>query len=156
MIPTRITRARIEEAIRRIIHDGVPPRRRRGRGHCLATKGEHLPPKYTIALAHQVATGELLRPDRLSGGSESNEFLRRRGFAVAECHCGGSIRDGRVTLVSPPSVRRTRTIPSRRHPEGCRARARSGSASFWSVSAGRACSTTDSDGGPASQLTREP
>ena len=120
MIPRRITRAHIEEAIRRIIHDGIPPRRR-GRGYCLATNGEHLPPKYTIALAHQVAKGKLLCPDRFSGGPESNEFLRRSGFAVVECDCGGSVHDGRVTPVSPPSVRRTRTIPSRRHSERCRA-----------------------------------
>ena len=118
MIPRRIARAHIEEAIRLIIRDGVPPRRR-GRDYCLATKGEHLPPKYTIALAHQVATGELLRSDRFSGGPESNEFLRHQGFAIAECNCGGSVRDGRITPVSPPSVRRTRTIPSRRHSERC-------------------------------------
>ena len=120
MIPAGITKTHIEEAIRRIIHDGIPPRRR-GRGYCLATNGEHLPPKYTIALAHQVAKGELLRPDRFSGGPESNEFLRRLGFTITECDCGGSVHDGRVTPVPSPSVRRTRTIPSRRHSEQCRA-----------------------------------
>ena len=120
-IPRRIARAHIEEAIRLIIRDGVPPRRR-GRDYCLATKGEHLPPKYTIAVAHQVATGELLSPDRFSGGEESNEFLRRRGFAVAECDCGGTVRDvPHHTRMSPPSAKRTRTIPSRRHSERCRA-----------------------------------
>ena len=120
MIPAGITKTHIEEAIRSIIHDGIPPRRR-GRGYCLATNGEHLPPKYTIALAHQVAKGELLRPDRFSGGPESNEFLRRLGFTITECDCGGSVHDGRVTPVPSPSVRRTRTIPSRRHSERCRA-----------------------------------
>ena len=88
MIPRRITRAQIEEAIRLIIRDGVPLRRT-GRAYCLATKGEHLPPKYTIAVPNQVATGELLSPDRFSGGPESNEFLRR-GFAVTECNCGAA------------------------------------------------------------------
>lgn len=120
MIPRRIARAHIEEAIRIIIRDGVP-RRRRSRGYCLATKGEHLPPKYTISLAHQVATGEMLRAGRFSGGSESNEFLRLRGFTVIKCNCGGSIRNGRVTLVFPLSVRGPRTIPSKRHSERCRA-----------------------------------
>ena len=96
MIPAGITKTHIAEATQHIIRDGVPSLRR-GRSYCLVTNGEHFPPKYTIALAHQVATGECLRPDRFSGGSESNEFLRRRSFAVVECDCGGSVHDGRVT-----------------------------------------------------------
>ena len=119
MIPRRITRAQIEEAIRLILRDGVPLRRT-GRAYCLATKGEHLPPKYTIAVANQVTTGELLSPDRFSGGPESNEFLRRRGFAVTECNCGGSVRHGGAPPVSPKSKRRKRTTPSTRHAERCR------------------------------------
>ena len=118
MIPAHITRTDIEEALRRIIRDGVPPPRR-GRGYCLVTTGEHFPPKYTIALAHQVATGEWLGPDRFSGGRESNEFLRRRGFEVADCDCGGSVHRDRVPPVPDPSARRKRTIPSRRHSERC-------------------------------------
>ena len=62
MIPAHITETHIAEAIRRIVHDGVPPRRR-GRDYCLATNGEQLRPKYTVSLAHQVATGESLDPD---------------------------------------------------------------------------------------------
>ena len=120
MIPRRIGRAHIEAAIRRIVGDGVPPGRR-SRGYCLVTKGEHLPPKYTIALAHQVVTGEFLDSDRFSGGQESNEFLRRRGFAVAECDCRGTVRDGNDTPVSPPLVRRTRQVVTGRHSERCRA-----------------------------------
>ena len=87
----------------------------------MATKGEHLPPKYTIALAHQVATGELLPSDRFSGGSESNEFLRRQGFAVIECDCCGSVRDGPGAAVPRPTVTRARTSPSKPHSERCRA-----------------------------------
>ena len=118
MIPARITKTHIAEAIRRIIRDGVPPRRR-GRGYCLVTNGEHLPPKYTIALAHQVATGECLRPGRFSGGAESNGFLRLRGFDVVECNCGGSVHDGRITSVSGPSERKRHMIASTRHSERC-------------------------------------
>ena len=101
MIPASIAKTHIVEAIQRIIRDGVPPRRR-GRGYCLVTNGEHLPPKYTIALAHQVATGEGLRSDRFSGGPESNEFLRCRGFDVAKCDCGGSVHDDRVGSMPGP------------------------------------------------------
>ncbi len=120
MIPKHITGAHVEEAIRLIIRDGMPPGRR-SRGYCLATKGEHLPPKYTIALAHQVAAGELLPSDRFSGGRESNEFLRRRGFAVIECDCWGSVGDGPGAVVPRPTVRRARTSPSKPHSERCHA-----------------------------------
>ena len=100
MTPKCITETHIAEAIRRILRDGVPPQRR-SRGYCLVTNGEHLPPKYTISLAHQVASGECLRPDRFSGGAESNGFLRRLCFDVVECPCGG-----RITSVSGPSERK--------------------------------------------------
>ena len=118
MIPTRITKTHIADAIQRILRDGVP-RRRSGRSYCLVTNGEHLPPKYTIALAHQVATGELLHSDRFSGGPESNAFLRRRGFEVVECDCGGSVYDGRATSVPVPATRRKHTILLRHHSERC-------------------------------------
>ena len=88
MIPTRITKTHIAEAIQRVLRDGVPPRRR-GQLYCLVTNGEHLPPKYTISLAHQIATGEPLLPGQFHGGRESNEVLRGRGFAVVKCDCGG-------------------------------------------------------------------
>lgn len=120
MIPKHITGTHIKEAIRLILRDGMPPGRR-SRGYCLATNGEHLPPKYTIALAHQVATGELLPSNRFSGGSESNGFLRRWGFAVIECDCGGSVHDGPAAVVPRPRVRRVSTSPSRPHSERCRA-----------------------------------
>ena len=120
MIPKHITTAHIEEAIRLIIRDGVPPRRR-SRGYCLGSNGEHLPPKYTIALAHEVATGALLPWDQFNGGRESNEFLRRRGFAVNECECHGSVRDPPDVAAHPASVRRARTSPSAPHSERCHA-----------------------------------
>ena len=120
MFPKHITRAHIEEAIRLIIRDGMPPGRR-SRGYCLAAKGEHLPPKYTIALAHRVATGELLPSDRFSGGAECNVFLRRRGFAVIECDCRGSVRDGPGPVAPRPTVARARTSSTKPHSERCHA-----------------------------------
>lgn len=69
MTPGRITRAYVGEAVRLIISDGVPPRGS-GCGYCLVTSSEHLRPKQTISVAHQVATDELPSPDQFSGDSE--------------------------------------------------------------------------------------
>ena len=118
MIPARITKKHIDDAISRIISDGVPPRRR-GRSYCLVKDGKHLPPKYTIALAHQVATGEWLGPDQFTGGRESNEFLRDRGFAIVDCSCGGGGPKPPVAPTPSPSTEITGIDPSRRHSERC-------------------------------------
>lgn len=87
VIPQLVTRGHILEAVRLIGLKGVPSRRV-SRGYCLVWGGRHLPPKYAIALAHQIATGEFLGSDQFSGGSESNGFLQSRGFDVVECDCG--------------------------------------------------------------------
>ena len=117
MIPVLITKADVVKAIRRIDRNGVPPLRR-SRNYCLAINGKHFPPKYTIALAHEVVTGESLSPDRFSGGAESNDFLRRCGFNVVECGCGGGVQDGgrAPSVYGPPE--RQRTAPTR-HSERC-------------------------------------
>ena len=93
-IPTYINETHIVKAVGRIIRGGIPATRR-SRRYCLVTTGHHLPPKFTISVAHQVAKGDQLHPDEFSGGAESNEFLRQRGFEVVECDCGGRARDGR-------------------------------------------------------------
>ena len=120
MIPALITDADIVEAIRRIGRDGVPPSRK-SRGYCLVAGGRHLPPKYVVAVAHEVATGELLSPSQFSGGPESNDFLRRRGFSVRECGCGGGAwNGGHVTSVSDRSRRAEPKPAPARHSERCR------------------------------------
>ena len=119
MIPECITRAHIAEAIQRIIRDGFPPQRR-GRGYCLVADGKHLPPKYTISLAHQVALGKWLHPDQFSGGQESNGFLRRRGFKVAGCACGGSVLNDTVAPEPFPLLARGKQkTPSSHQGERC-------------------------------------
>ncbi|MCY4613892.1 MAG: hypothetical protein OXB94_09760 [Nitrospira sp.] len=106
------------EAMRRISREGVPTRRN-GRGYCLVEDGRHFPPKYTIAVAHQIATGQGLRSDKFSGGSESNSFLKTRGFNIVECQCGGSCRAGSVTFSSGPSEKKTHITRPTRHSERC-------------------------------------
>ena len=118
MIPECITRAHMAEAIQRLIRDGVPPHRR-GRGYCLVADGHHLPPKYTISLAHQVAVGAWLPPDQFSGGQESNGFLRRRGFRVAECACGDSVLNDAVAPEPVPPARGKQKTPSSHQGERC-------------------------------------
>ena len=88
MIPPLITATHIVEAIGRINRKGIP-RQRRSRGYCLVADGKHFPPKYTIALAHEIATGYFLSSDQFFGGSESNRFLLSRNFNVIECDCAG-------------------------------------------------------------------
>ena len=88
MIPPLITEAHIVEAIRRISREGIP-RQRRSRRYCLVADGRHFPPKYTIALAHEIATGNFLSSNQFSGGAESNCFLHSRNFDVIGCDCAG-------------------------------------------------------------------
>ena len=118
MIPAIITKAHIIEAIRRIGREGVPARRR-GRDCCLATNGTHFPPKYTIALAHEVATGERLSSNEFSGGAESNGFLASRGFNVVECNCGGRNQERSATSMSGMPERRMPVAARTRHSERC-------------------------------------
>ncbi|MCY3856789.1 MAG: carbon-nitrogen hydrolase family protein [Rhodospirillales bacterium] len=82
--------------------------------------GRHFPPKYVVAVAHEVATGELLSPSLFSGGPESNDFLRRRGFSVRECDCGGGARNGGdVTSVSNRVGKAMPKLAPVRHSERC-------------------------------------
>lgn len=117
MIPECITKVDIEKAIWRIKRNGVPPGRQ-GRDYCLVVNGRHLPPKYTISLAHEIATGEALNSNLFSGGAESNNFLQRRGFKVVECNCGGSVQVGSRAAPASGSSERGR-ITSTRHSERC-------------------------------------
>lgn len=118
MIPTEIKRTHILEALKRISREGVPPRRI-SRGYCLVKAGHHFPPKYTIALAHEIATGKFLSSNEFSGGSESNGFLKTHGFDVVECNCGCSLQLGSITSPSGSSVKKIPANPSTRHSERC-------------------------------------
>ena len=119
MIPELISKKNIDVALSTILREGVPSRRR-GREYCVLVDGNHFPPKYTIALAHRVATGEFLSSDRFSGGRESNDFLERRGFDVIKCGCGGVRHDRRRSPANARSERVRRAKSSKRHSERCR------------------------------------
>ena len=118
MIPALVSGSHIDRAIRRIHRTGIPSRRK-SRGYCLVTDRGHLPPKYTIALAHKIATGRFLSSDRFGGGTESNGFLERLGFRVDECSCGGTVRGNRGAPETAKPKRSRRTISGKRHTERC-------------------------------------
>ena len=118
MIPELITKKNIDTALRHILREGVASRRR-GRSYCLVADGKHFPPKYTIAHAHRIATGEFLSSDRFSGGNESNDFLRRLGFKVVTCNCGGVRHDRRPTPATVRSERKRRAKSLGSHSERC-------------------------------------
>ena len=118
MIPSCITSEHLVEAICRIRREGVPPRRK-GRYYCLVNDGCHYPPKYTVALAHQIATGRFLPSYEFSGGGESNGFLSKRGFEIADCNCGGGYRAKTLTRRANRTRKRKSAKGHTRHSEHC-------------------------------------
>ena len=63
--------------------------------------GRHFPLKYTIALAHELATGSLLDSNEFAESVESVCFLRDRDFYVYECDCGGYNHDAHSAARNP-------------------------------------------------------
>jgi hypothetical protein len=81
MIPDNIAREHILRAIKEIESQGVPE----GRGSkkfVLEFDGKEYPPKYVISLANKYANDCELDSEEFSGGKESNEFLKSRGFTI--------------------------------------------------------------------------
>lgn len=118
MIPSSITKSCILKAIQHISRDGVPPRRK-SRDYCLEKDGDHFPPKYTIALAHKIATGQFLSSNEFEGGSESNRFLESLGFDIIECTCGGQNKGKLLVSPSNPVIKTKSINKPTRHSERC-------------------------------------
>ncbi len=118
MIPSCIKSEHLHKAICRIRLEGVPPRRK-GRHYCLVKDGCHYPPKYTVALAHKIATDRLLPSYEFSGGGESNGFLRKRGFKIVECDCGGKYRHSPSTFHAGRPKKKKTVIQHEHHYEHC-------------------------------------
>ena len=93
IIPSTISRDHILKAIHEIDEQGVPNRRKSTK-YCLVHEYRHYPPKYVISVAARYAIGTELGHHDFYGGKGSgcaNQFLRNRGFQIAECQCGGFI-----------------------------------------------------------------
>jgi hypothetical protein len=96
MIPGNIARDHILKAIREIDGQGVP-RGRSPRKFHLVFKGKEYPPKYVISLANKYTNGEVLDSEEFSGGNESNEFLRSRGFTIEGIKRNAHFRERKET-----------------------------------------------------------
>jgi len=83
MIPKNISREHVLKAIEEVKRIGIP----KGRGSkkfLMEFNSNYYPPKYIISMANKYANGEELNPSELSGGTESNDFLRVLGFQIVE------------------------------------------------------------------------
>ena len=81
MIPAGITHAHVVAAMADIDREGVP-RGRASRRWRVRHRGATYPPKLLVSIAHRIATGHELRRETFSGGTETNNFLRRLGFTI--------------------------------------------------------------------------
>lgn len=101
MIPQNITRKHILQALSEIDRQGVPAGRS-AKKYGLEHDGRLYPPKLVISLAALHAQGAELIPSTFSGGQESNEFLRRRGFRIVKtCQQDRAEETLRPTMESP-------------------------------------------------------
>lgn len=86
MIPADIKKRHVLDAMKRL-DKVIDAGRRRSRSLCLVHRSRHYPPRLVVSVASRLAgSGEV----RFSGGSEAGLFLRRLGFDVRPCTCGGS------------------------------------------------------------------
>lgn len=112
MIPSNIESEHIIKAIQEIDSNGIPLGRE-SRKFCLSFEGKQYPPKYVLSLANRFANDEELDPSEFSGGQETNNFLKRLGFDIAETSSLG-------TFVMPiSSQKRTFEATQKGHDERC-------------------------------------
>src|SRR3989339_945689 len=112
MIPRDITRGHILKAIEEIKRRGVPEGRS-SRKFLLKFDGREYPPKYIISLANKYACGHELDSEEFSGGKESNEFLKSRGFSIKGIKGRAYPQKAEERYYEYPEPRRTR------HDERC-------------------------------------
>lgn len=117
---SNVTREHVLMAIRDVLRDGVPTGRLPTK-YVLVVGSDHLPPKYTLGLAYQHATGDRLTPNQFSGGAESNSVLSRLGFDVRlkrdprrTWNAEGLVREYTPPQPSPTSARLPPARPSAR------------------------------------------
>jgi hypothetical protein len=89
------------------------PAKRRSRKFCVRHDRRHYPPKLAISFASAFRYADDpemhrgLDPAKFAGGPQSNGALRRLGFAVIECDCGGT-----KAFMAPAPARRSAKGPA--------------------------------------------
>jgi len=73
MVPDQIDRQHVISALDRLRRVGVPSRRESTKFDLLC-EGERFPPKYTLGLAAEEATGEELDPESYGAGTRRTLF----------------------------------------------------------------------------------
>jgi len=76
MIPSKITRDHLIQAMKEIDKSGVPEERVPTKFY-VRHNGKHYPPKCLISIANRYANGKELDPGTFHGGDEANPFLKR-------------------------------------------------------------------------------
>jgi hypothetical protein len=77
-----IKRSHVIAAIKQIDREGTVPKGRNSRKFSIDEDRTLYPPKYVLARAAKLATGQTLVPDDHSGGAQSNDRLRELGFTI--------------------------------------------------------------------------
>lgn len=82
MIPKEIKRKHVLKAINDIKNGKVVPKEREATKFNIVYEDNYYPPKYVLSLAAEYAKGKELDPNEFSGGTESNNFLKKLGFEI--------------------------------------------------------------------------
>ncbi len=112
MIPSNITREHVKKALEEIDAGSIPPGRKSTK-FVLIFNGKRYPPKYVLSLANKFVVGEELDPSNFGGGQETNKFLTRLGFEIAE---SSSSRTNEESI--SPQNKITKTT-QKKHDERC-------------------------------------
>lgn len=84
-IPKNINRNHLLAAIKDIDNKIVViPDKRQSTKYSIIYNEKYYPPKYVICLGNKYASGEFYDSELFSGGYESNEYLRKRGFSITK------------------------------------------------------------------------
>ncbi len=83
MIPDNITKEDIKTALKEIDEQGIS-KERKSSVYNLIYEGKTYPPKLVISIANRYTNGIELDSNKFSGGQETNEFLKTKGFEISQ------------------------------------------------------------------------
>lgn len=92
----KISGENVLQALNEIDEKGVPEERE-ATDYWLKYENKTYPPKYVISIAYKFAMGEQLPASEFSGGNESNQFLKSKGFEIIQIE-GNSLDSEEQTI----------------------------------------------------------